>query len=205
MSKDENGSDGVNVLLNLSRNTLLVEFVLLDTASVGQSRRVEDPNLGKGYAFFYIQNALTYHYVVLARKFVKTGQGGLTLVAGTTWLVAAVEDSEVVVINVIADKDIGDKFYDCGLANTSLSNKKDGVWRLNRVLRCLDDPLLERLYVAMEITSELAITGDVVVTYLIVGVLSHRRIRKNSHRQPGHSRLSQQRAERLRGRWFHCW
>ena len=55
MSKDENGSDGVNVLLNLSCNTLFVELVLLDTASVGQSRRVEDANLGKGYLFFYIQ------------------------------------------------------------------------------------------------------------------------------------------------------
>jgi hypothetical protein len=47
IGEDENGSDGVDVLLDLSRNALLVELVLLKTASVGQPRRVEDANLGK--------------------------------------------------------------------------------------------------------------------------------------------------------------
>jgi hypothetical protein len=54
-------------------------------------------------------NAFTYHYVVLARKFVKTGRDGLTLVAGTNLLVAAVEDFEVVVVNVPGDKDTSKK------------------------------------------------------------------------------------------------
>ena len=47
IDKDENGSDGVDVLLNLSSNTLLVALVLVETASVGQSRCVKDVNLGK--------------------------------------------------------------------------------------------------------------------------------------------------------------
>jgi hypothetical protein len=45
-------------------------------------------------------------------------------------LVGAVEDSKVVVINVFAVKDIGDEFQGRGLADASLSKKKDGVWRL---------------------------------------------------------------------------
>jgi len=47
IGKDENGSDGVDVLLNLGRNTFLVALVLLNTPSVGQPRRVEDADLGK--------------------------------------------------------------------------------------------------------------------------------------------------------------
>ena len=35
------------MLLDLSCNTLIVELVLLETASVGQSRGVEDANLEK--------------------------------------------------------------------------------------------------------------------------------------------------------------
>ena len=35
ISEDENGSDGVDVLLDLSSNTPLMEFVLPNTASVG--------------------------------------------------------------------------------------------------------------------------------------------------------------------------
>jgi len=50
IGEDENGSDGVGMLLNLSRNALLMEFILLSTASVGQPRCVEDTNLGSGYA-----------------------------------------------------------------------------------------------------------------------------------------------------------
>ncbi len=58
-------------------------------------------------------------------------------------LVAEVEDFKAVVINIVADKDIGEVFQECGFANTSLSNQKDGVLRLNHVARCIDDPLLE--------------------------------------------------------------
>jgi len=40
IGKDENGSNGVDVILNLGRNTLLVELVLLKIAGIGQPRRV---------------------------------------------------------------------------------------------------------------------------------------------------------------------
>ena len=49
------------------------------------------------------------------------------MVVITTLSIGAVEDIEVVVINVIAGKDIGDEFQERGLSNTSLSNK-DCVW-----------------------------------------------------------------------------
>ena len=62
------------------------------------------------------------------------GRVGLTLIVGTTLLVGVVEDAEVVVVNVFAHKDIGDKFYDGGLSDTSLSNKKGGVWRFRLLL-----------------------------------------------------------------------
>ena len=47
ISEDENGSDGLNVFTNLSSNIFLVELVLLDTASVGQPRGIEDAHLGE--------------------------------------------------------------------------------------------------------------------------------------------------------------
>jgi hypothetical protein len=84
--------------------------------------------------------------------------------------VAAVEDFEVVAINIVADEDIGDEFQNRRLADTSLANKKDGVWRLNLVFRCLDDPLLERLYIARKYGQNRCIKND-IVTYLIGGVL----------------------------------
>ena len=46
IGKDENSVDGVDVLLNLSGNIPLMERVLLETASVGQPRRIKDTNLG---------------------------------------------------------------------------------------------------------------------------------------------------------------
>jgi hypothetical protein len=73
---------------------------------------------------------------------------GLTLAFGTTLLVGVVKVVPVVVINIIAGKDIADQFQDRRLANTSLPNEKDGVWRLHSVLRRLNDTLLERLCVA---------------------------------------------------------
>ena len=91
---------------------------------------------------------VTYYYAVPARKFVKAGRVGLTLTTGLVSLVAAVEDFKVVVINIVGEENIGEEFQDRGFADTSLSNQKDGIIRLNLVLRCLDDPLLERLYVA---------------------------------------------------------
>jgi len=56
--------------------------------------------------------AYTYHYAVLARKFVKSGGVGPALGVGTTSLVGIVKNVEVVVVNVVASKDIGDEFQD---------------------------------------------------------------------------------------------
>ena len=100
----------------------------------------------------YAQCTGTYHYAVVARELVEAGRVSLTLVAGTTLLVAAVEDSKVVMINIIADKDISEVFQECGFADPSLSNQNDGVLRSNRVLRCLDDPSLEGLNVTKKIS-----------------------------------------------------
>lgn len=88
----------------------------------------------------YAQCTDTYHYTVVAREFVKAGRVGLALVARTVLLVAEIK---VVAINIVAEKDIGEVFQECGFANTSLPNQKDGVLRLIYVLRCLDDPSLE--------------------------------------------------------------
>ena len=56
------------MFLDLFRNTLLVELVLLKATGVGQSRGVEDANLGKVlYAITMPTSAGAYHYAVLAR------------------------------------------------------------------------------------------------------------------------------------------
>jgi hypothetical protein len=68
--------------------------------------------LGRCYAYPPRSEADTYHYAILARQFVKAGRVGLALVVRTTSLVGTVENVEVVVINVVASKDIGDKFED---------------------------------------------------------------------------------------------
>jgi len=47
IGEDKNCSERLDVLLDLSRNATLVELVLLNTASVGQSGCVEDADLGK--------------------------------------------------------------------------------------------------------------------------------------------------------------
>jgi len=117
IGEDENGSDRVDMLLNLSGDTLLVQLVLLRTASVGKPRRVDDAN----------------HYSVTAREFVKADRAGLTLIFRIALFVSVVEEVEVVVLNVVADKDIGDEFQDGGLSDTSLTNK-EGVWSHRLVL-----------------------------------------------------------------------
>jgi len=98
------------VVLDLCCNTPLVEFILLDTASVGQSWRVENPNLQKRlYTILApLKSASTYHYAVLARKCIQAGRVGLTLIVRTTLFIGTIENIEVIVINIIADKDIGD-------------------------------------------------------------------------------------------------
>ena len=54
----------------------------------------------------------TYHYAVFAPELIYSGGVGLTLILRTTLLVGVVEDLEVVVTNVLSDKNIGDKFQD---------------------------------------------------------------------------------------------
>jgi len=97
IGEDENGSEGTDVLLDLSHNTLLVELVLLNTASVDQSRGVEDANLG--WALLVLttfKNAGTYYHTVVAPEFVEASRGG--------W----VQNIEVAVINVLTGKDISE-------------------------------------------------------------------------------------------------
>jgi len=113
IGEDENGSEGTDVLLDLSYNTLLVELILLKARSVGQPGRVEDANLGKRLGILTtFTNASTYHYAVLAREFVKADRVGLALVARTTLLVGVVKGIEVIVIGVIAVKDIGEELQE---------------------------------------------------------------------------------------------
>jgi len=60
----------------------------------------------------HITNAGTYRYAVFARKFVKAGRVGLTLVVRATSLVGTVENVEVITISVVTGKDIGNEFQD---------------------------------------------------------------------------------------------
>jgi len=130
------------MLPNLANNILLVALVSLNTTSVGQPRCVEDANLRKWSRILTrLRHTGTYTYAICSCNFVKAGRVGLTLAFRTTFLVGAIE-------NVVADEDISDELQECRLADTGLSNEKDGVWRLNLVLRRFDDPLLERLYIA---------------------------------------------------------
>jgi len=113
IGEDKNGSDGVDMLLDLSHNALLKEFILLSTASVGQPRCVGDANLGKRLRLLTtFKTTSTYHYTVLACKFVRVGRVGLALVVRTMLFVGVVEGVEVVVVDIIAMKDIGDEFVE---------------------------------------------------------------------------------------------
>ena len=113
VGEDKNCGDGLNMLLDLSRNTLLVKLVLLDTASVRQPRRVEDADLQKRLCTLVMFTMVnTYYYAIPARKFVKARRVGLALVVRTTLLISTVENVKVVIINVVASKDIGYKFED---------------------------------------------------------------------------------------------
>ena len=128
IGQDENGINSGNVFPNMRRNTLLVELVLLKTASIRQSRRVEDANLCKeSRAPITLKNTGAHQYAVLTCKFVDMGRVGLTLAARTTLLVVVVEDFEVVIINIFTEKDICNEFYERGLSGPGLSNKKDGI------------------------------------------------------------------------------
>ena len=100
------------MLLDLSRNTLMVKGILLKIASVGKTRCIKDANLGKRLCMLTtvtITNTGTY---VLAPNFIKARRVGPTLITRITLLVCMFEAVEVVVTNVIACKDIGDEFQD---------------------------------------------------------------------------------------------
>ena len=105
-----------------------MEFVLSTISTVSQPRCVEDTDLGKRLCILitFITSG-TYQYAVFARKLVKPDRVGLAPFVGTTVLVSMVENSEAVVVNVVASNDIGDEFHDCRLSDTSIPNKKDSV------------------------------------------------------------------------------
>ena len=63
IEEDENSIDRVDVVIDLSCNTLPVELVLLKTASVDQPRSVENANLEKRLRVFHVhkhQHVLLY-------------------------------------------------------------------------------------------------------------------------------------------------
>ena len=111
ISDDENSSDGINVVLDLSGDTPLVEAVLLDTPSVGQARCVQDANLGgRSHISACSKTARTYHYAVVTHKFIKIGRVGPALVGTITLLIGVAEGVEVIGTNALANQDISDEF-----------------------------------------------------------------------------------------------
>ena len=103
IGEDKDGSDGIGVLLDLGRNTFLLKLGLLKVMGVGQSRGVEDTNLGKTLCAITMPiDAGAYHGAVLAREFVHAGGVGLALVGRTTFLVG------IIMSSVIPGKNIGD-------------------------------------------------------------------------------------------------
>ena len=119
------------------------------------------------YAYIPGSNAGPYQYTAIAHAFIKLGRVCLTLGTRTALLIGTVEDVEVVLIDGVADKDIDDEFQECGLAHTSLPNKKDGVGCPNLILRRSDDPLLERLYIAGP-NYQKQCNKEIIITHLIV-------------------------------------
>ena len=111
IGEDENRSDAVNVVPDLSCNTFLTKLVSPNITSISQPRCVEDADLRKGLrvltTFRYVG---TYHYAVVAHKFVQTSRVGLGLITQITLLIGEVEDSEVVVVHSLSGKDICDEF-----------------------------------------------------------------------------------------------
>ena len=110
IGEDKNGGGRVDLFLDLGRNGILLLLIFLRTASVGEPRRVEDPNLGKRLQMPTTSvNTVTYNYAVRAREIISAGFLGPTPVIRTTPLVLAIENFKVEVINVVSGKDIGNK------------------------------------------------------------------------------------------------
>jgi len=97
------------VLLIRIATLLLLELVLLKTTLVGEPRRVDDKNLEKrSRTLTTFTNASTY---VTTPFFLISSYGcqvSLALVVGTTLVIGMVENAKVVVISVVADKDVSD-------------------------------------------------------------------------------------------------
>ena len=93
-----------------------------------------------------VKNPRAYQYPIGARNFVKVGRPNLLI--STSSFGYAVENVEVVMIDVVAKKDIGNQFHECRLFGAGLSNEKDSVGRVCLVFQRLDDPMLKRIYVA---------------------------------------------------------
>jgi hypothetical protein len=110
---DKNGTDGVDVRLDLGLNALLVELVLLKAARLGQLVDVDAAKLGRRlHKLYKFTNTGTYHYAVLTGEFPHPFRGCPALVTSTGLLVVGVvENVEIVVINVVASNVIGDEFY----------------------------------------------------------------------------------------------
>ena len=72
------------------------------------------------------------------------------MIVRTTLFIGAVENLEVVVVDIFTGKGIGNEFQDRRLSDTGLSNKKDCVLLIRTVFRCFDNSLLERLYVTIK-------------------------------------------------------
>ena len=66
--------------------------------------------LGRGYALSTFKTTGTYHGAVPACKFIEAGRIGLTLVFRTTLLGGMLENPEVVAVNVVTSKYIGNEF-----------------------------------------------------------------------------------------------
>ena len=56
--------------------------------------------------------ARTYHYAIVACKFVKMGKVGLLLIVSSTLVIGVAKDVGVVVIKTVASEDIGNEFQD---------------------------------------------------------------------------------------------
>ena len=71
IDEDESGSIRVDVLLDMIRNALLIGPVMLNTASIGQPRCIDDANLEKRlHVLTTFINSSTYHYAILACELV---------------------------------------------------------------------------------------------------------------------------------------
>jgi len=113
IGENEDGIDRVDVILNLCCDTLLVNFVLLKTASIRQPRCVEDVNLGKwSNLLANFSKARAYLYAVVATKRVMASRIGLTFLVGATRFVFVIKDVKIVVVDVVSEKNIGDELQD---------------------------------------------------------------------------------------------